>query len=57
MAQDPLLAVARDIGDSGYDPARSSFKNWLKTIRRHRTMDFIRRCPARRNLVPPPVFA
>jgi RNA polymerase sigma-70 factor (ECF subfamily) len=43
VAQDTLLAVARDIAKFEYDPARSSFKNWLLTVTRHRITDHIRR--------------
>lgn len=45
VAQETLLAVAKDIGKFEYDPARSSFKTWLLTVTRHRITDLIRRRP------------
>lgn len=45
VAQDTLLAVAKDISKFEYDPARSSFKNWLFTVTRHRITDYCRRRP------------
>jgi RNA polymerase sigma-70 factor (ECF subfamily) len=45
VAQNTLLAVAKGIGEFEYDPARSSFKNWLLTVTRHRIADHCRRRP------------
>lgn len=45
VAQDTLLSVAKDIGKFEYDPARSSFKNWLLTVTRHRIIDHCRKRP------------
>src|SRR6266496_1265142 len=45
VAQETLLAVAKGIGKFEYDPARSSFKNWLLTVTRHRIADHCRRRP------------
>jgi RNA polymerase sigma-70 factor (ECF subfamily) len=45
VAQETLLAVARDIARFQYDPARSSFKNWLLKVTRHRIVDHCRRRP------------
>jgi len=45
VAQETLLAAAKSIGGFKYDPARSSFKNWLLTVARHRITDHIRRRP------------
>ena len=45
IAQDTLLSVARSIAGFSYDPARSTFRNWLFTVARHRILDHIRRRP------------
>jgi RNA polymerase sigma-70 factor (ECF subfamily) len=45
VAQETWLSVAKDIGEFEYDPARSSFKNWLFTVARHRIIDHCRRRP------------
>jgi len=45
VAQETWLAVAKAIGTFEYDPARSSFKNWLLTVTRHRILDHCRRRP------------
>lgn len=37
--------MAKSIGGFKYDPSRSSFKNWLLTVARHRITDYIRRRP------------
>ena len=45
VAQETFVSVAKDIGKFEYDPARSSFKNWLLKVTRHRITDHIRRRP------------
>jgi len=45
VVQETWLAVVKAIGKFEYDPARSSFKNWLLTVTRHRIADYIRRRP------------
>jgi RNA polymerase sigma-70 factor (ECF subfamily) len=45
VAQETLLSVAKDIGKFEYDPERSSFKNWLLTVTRHRIADHCRHRP------------
>jgi RNA polymerase sigma factor (sigma-70 family) len=52
VAQETLLAVARSIGGFNYDSARSSFKNWLLTVARHRITDYVRRRPNEVELQP-----
>jgi RNA polymerase sigma-70 factor (ECF subfamily) len=43
VVQETLLAVAKAIPDFCYDPARSTFKNWLLTVTRHRIADHFRK--------------
>lgn len=43
VAQEALVSVAKGMKDFRYDPARGSFKGWLKTIVRSRLVDFFRR--------------
>ncbi len=45
VAQETLVAVAKDIQKFEYDPERSSFKNWLFTVTRHRIVDYCRGRP------------
>ncbi len=49
VVQETVLGVARSIGEFRYDPTRSSFKNWLMQVTRHR----IARQVARRRRQPP----
>lgn len=41
--QDTLTAVAQEMPDFRYDPARGSFKQWLSSIARRRVADHLRR--------------
>jgi len=43
VVQETVLAVARNIGSFQYDPAVSSFKNWLQTVTRSKIADLARR--------------
>lgn len=43
VMQETLLAVAKAIRSYEYDPTRSSFKNWLLTVTRHRIADHFRK--------------
>ena len=42
VVQETVVAVAKQLRDSGYDRARSSFKNWLCLITRRRIIDHLR---------------
>ncbi len=43
VAQEALVAVARGMKEFHYDPAKGSFKGWLKTVVRRRLVDFLRK--------------
>lgn len=43
VVQETVVAVAKQMRGGGYDPARSSFKNWLCMITRRRIVDHHRR--------------
>ncbi len=43
VVQETVVAVAKQMREGGYDPARSSFKNWLCLITRRRIVDHLRR--------------
>lgn len=49
VVQETMLGVARSIGQFRYDPARSSFKNWLLQVTRHR---IAQQCERRRRQPP-----
>jgi RNA polymerase sigma-70 factor (ECF subfamily) len=53
VAQETVLAVAKAMPGFQYDPARSSFSNWLFTVTRHRITDYIRRRPKEQEVRPP----
>ena len=53
VAQETVLAVAKAMPGFQYDPARSSFSNWLFTVTRHRITDHIRRRPKEQEVRPP----
>ena len=46
VVQETVLAVAKNIGRLGYDPARGSFKSWLLAIARTKVADQFRARPA-----------
>ena len=42
VVQETVIAVAKQLRESGYDRTRSSFKNWLCLITRRRIIDHLR---------------
>src|SRR5215471_15631884 len=42
IVQETILAVAKQLRESGYDNAKSSFKTWLCLITRRRIIDHLR---------------
>ena len=49
VVQETVVAVAKRMREGGYDPTRSSFKNWLCLITRRRIVDhFRRRAPVKK---------
>jgi RNA polymerase sigma-70 factor (ECF subfamily) len=54
VVQETVLAVARNIGNFKYDPAVSSFKNWLLTVTRSKIADLARRRERRPVMAEPP---
>ena len=55
VVQDTVIAVAKEIPDFRYDPARGSFKSWLFQILRRRVSDHFRkhyRQPAQDDITP-----
>ena len=56
VVQETLLAVAKEMPDFKYDPARGSFKGWLLEITRRRIANQVRRRPKHRHATAgPPV--
>ena len=43
VVQDTMLSVAKTMPDFQYDPARCSFKTWLRHLTRKRVVDLIRK--------------
>lgn len=43
VVQETVVAVAKQMREGGYEPARGSFKNWLCLITRRRIVDHFRR--------------
>lgn len=43
VVQDTLISVAKELPEFQYDPAKGSFKGWLRMITRRRIVDFWRK--------------
>lgn len=57
VVQETLLAVAKEMPDFKYDPARGSFKGWLLEVTRRRIANQVRRRPNQRHVTAGPLVA